>query len=461
MPHKFLLIIVKELVVFLIYSLDFSEQQKIMMCDLVPFDYDLATNLRCDEDNAVHEILAECRSGFFFLRSRVSFVPNVTSPYVDRDNGMRFLQVLVDVHKEAGYQVTLTKLPEDNKNIVPNLFPTHRIGYDTFKQLSQGVVEPIFQSPKTKEHTPEMRIVYAMGHKCAKLTTAALTSWRCKYNLDVQLVVQMEVYDLRATKFLLRNNKRAWAIERTLARIMARDQQIRAGVREKRYKGVRWRPERKHPWVAELKLPKAKKLWIGNFDTPQEAAQAYVEVAAIYQQKKSKVNLDDDFVLLRMSHIKNPEGVIAKATDIQRNGDQGEYSKDLTGARVENCNFPNSSPSSLTIGQEQHSHCHTLLSPQMQASRRSNDIAKNDFAVLYDAPPFVHSSHKSLDGAMSNLYQRDNIVSLYELCKSSTWFTTTSNIHTIMNYSTFCGDSLRLWDNGDFVHMRRASNGSA
>lgn len=429
-----------------------------MMCDLVPLSYNLVTNLQCDEDNAVHEIHVECQSGFFFLRSRISFVPNVTSPYVDHDNGLRFLHMVVDVHKEAGIQVILTKLPED-KNIVSNLFPTHRIGYDTFKQPSEGVVEPIFQSPEMKEHT-EMRIIYAIGHTCAKMTTVALTSWRCKYNLDVQLVVQLELYDLRATKFSLKNDKKAWAIERTLTRKMVRDQQLRAGIHEKRYKGVRWRPERKHPWVAELKLPKAKKMWIGNFDTPQEAAQAYVNVAAIYQQNKSKVNLNDNFMLLRMSHVKNLEGFAAKTTDIQRNGDQGEYSKHLTGAQVDYFNFPNS-PSSLKTGQEQHSHCHTLLSTQMQASLAISDIVKKDFRYPYDAPPFMHPNYKSLDGAMSNLYKQDNIISIYELCKSSTWFTTTKNIHTIMNYSTFCGDSSRLWDKGDLVHMRRASNGSA
>lgn len=374
------------------------------MCDLVSLDYNLVTNLQCNEDNAVHEIHMECQSGFFFLRCKVSFVPNITSPYVNHDNGMRFLHMWVDVHKEAGIQVTLTKLLED-KTIVSSLFPTHRIGYDTFKQLSQGMVEPIFQSHEVKEHT-EMRIIYAIGHTCAKLTTMALTSWRCKYDLDVQLVVQVELYDLRATKFSLKNDKKAWAIERTLARKMARDQQIRAGFREKRYKGVRWRPERKHPWVAELKLPQAKKMWIGNFDTPQEAAQAYINVATIYEQQKSKVNLNDDFMFLRMPRIKNSEGFSAKTIDIQRNGDQGEYPKHLTRVQVEHFLVPNS-PNSLTIGQEQQPHGHTLLSTQMQASLAVDDIVKNDFLYPYDACPFMHSSHKSLDGAMSNLYMQD------------------------------------------------------
>ena len=42
-----------------------------------------------------------------------------------------------------------------------------------------------------------------------------------------------------------------------------------------RYKGVRWRPECKHPWVAEIKISEKKtkkKMWIGNFATPEEAA---------------------------------------------------------------------------------------------------------------------------------------------------------------------------------------------
>ena len=61
-----------------------------------------------------------------------------------------------------------------------------------------------------------------------------------------------------------------------------------------RYKDVRWRPERKHPWVAEIKIfekKTKKKMWIGNFDTPEEAARAY-DVAVIRFGKQTTLNFE-------------------------------------------------------------------------------------------------------------------------------------------------------------------------
>jgi hypothetical protein len=62
-----------------------------------------------------------------------------------------------------------------------------------------------------------------------------------------------------------------------------------------RYKGVRWRPERKHPWVVEIKISEEKskkKMWIGNFATPEEAARAY-DAAVIRYKKQTTLNFED------------------------------------------------------------------------------------------------------------------------------------------------------------------------
>jgi hypothetical protein len=61
------------------------------------------------------------------------------------------------------------------------------------------------------------------------------------------------------------------------------------------YKGVHWRPERKHPWVAEIKISKRKtkgKMWIGNYDTPEEAARAH-DVVAIQYGMLAPLNFED------------------------------------------------------------------------------------------------------------------------------------------------------------------------
>jgi EREBP-like factor len=69
-----------------------------------------------------------------------------------------------------------------------------------------------------------------------------------------------------------------------MTHMMSRELEQMIGGRKAKYKGVRWRPERKHPWIAELKLPQKKKIWIGSFDTPEEAARAH-DVAAIHHGK--------------------------------------------------------------------------------------------------------------------------------------------------------------------------------
>jgi len=79
-----------------------------------------------------------------------------------------------------------------------------------------------------------------------------------------------------------------------MTRVMTRELEQLIGGVIPRYKGVRWRPERKHPWVAEIKVSgKAKtKMWLGNYDTPEEAARAY-DATAIRFGKQTILNFED------------------------------------------------------------------------------------------------------------------------------------------------------------------------
>ena len=80
-----------------------------------------------------------------------------------------------------------------------------------------------------------------------------------------------------------------------MTQTMTRELEQLIGAVIPRYKGVRWRPERKHPWVAEIKISvkkTKKKMWIGNFDTAEEAARAY-DVAVIQYKKKTTLNFED------------------------------------------------------------------------------------------------------------------------------------------------------------------------
>jgi hypothetical protein len=90
----------------------------------------------------------------------------------------------------------------------------------------------------------------------------------------ISFYVQIDFYDLRATQFSKSKWGRVWRLERTMTRVMTRELEHLIGGVIPRYKGVRWRPERRHPWVVESKIPrKAKtKMWLGNYDTPEEVA---------------------------------------------------------------------------------------------------------------------------------------------------------------------------------------------
>ncbi|CAK9863832.1 unnamed protein product [Sphagnum jensenii] len=91
---------------------------------------------------------------------------------------------------------------------------------------------------------------------------------------NIEIIVQVEIYDLTSSERVRRGVKRAWLIGETLAL-------------ETKYKGVRFRPDRSDtkPWAAEVKPPKAKnKVWIDDCNTPEAAALAH-DVAAFYYGK--------------------------------------------------------------------------------------------------------------------------------------------------------------------------------
>ena len=251
--------------------------------------------------NGSHEVQLHAQWEFYFIKYVVNVSAKASQDPIPFRVGQQFLKLRIERALQNG--VTFDFLPDSNGppyySISPTTAPQHRALMDSSRVDQDGAFQPSMTSFGVQQESQSVlaqleMFIISMNCKNAYLYLLSIEP------LDMHMLMQCDFYDLRPTQLFKPNGGRVWRSERTMARRMTQQLQLLEGQATVKYKGVRWRPERKHPWVAEITISKMKRMWIGNYDTQKEAARAY-DIAAITHGKKMPLNFEDSWKYLRVS----------------------------------------------------------------------------------------------------------------------------------------------------------------
>ena len=256
-------------------------------------------------ENNLCKIQLHGRGGGYFYYSVVCLQPKSNQYHMSPVIGQRFMKMLHESYTEVENissrpEVSIASHPLDF-NIAPTTKPQHRFLLNSSTFHSHGAFEPSLRSSSTLQES-HLFLLNRVSRFISSCYTIAYTSWLYAKEIELQVILECNFYDLRTIQDAKPRVGRVWAFERTMTRKLAHELEKLNGGSTKRFKGVRWRPERKHPWVAEFKLSQ-KKIWIGNFDSPEEAAHAY-NVFSIHQQKQKSHDFDDSSMHVPKSIMK-------------------------------------------------------------------------------------------------------------------------------------------------------------
>ena len=260
-----------------------------------------ATRQICRQEDGSHKIELHAQWNNYFMKSSHVFVPHMIQPSIFNMFCNQFFSFKKKLTMEASTSISF--LPDPSAppyyNVTSTTRPQHRIVLDSSILNHCDFLEPPLQSfgPEPSQST----VVFRNQYKVYSIFIFKYLSSLFLQREHISFYLQADYYDIRATLFSKVKCGRVWRLERTMTRVMIRELEHLIGGVIPRYKGVRWRPERKHPWVAEIKVSRKAKtrMWLGNYETPEEAARAY-DVAAIQFGKRTTLNFEDS-----CKHISN------------------------------------------------------------------------------------------------------------------------------------------------------------
>lgn len=250
-------------------------------------------------EDGSYQTFTNGQMGDFGYKFSMTLIPKGTQTQISLQVGRQFMGLIMKnaaLHLK-NFSMKVGDVPCD---VIPStLAPKHCIVMDSCNYDKHGTLIPSVTSFGLKQ---EFEAFFIQKNFLLNVFDFSEVFYKSKHslNVDLQLLSRFDVYDLHQAPnpqqyFTQRIapapcRSRVCPTERTLLRWKAQELEERAGGPVRRYKGVRWRPQRKHPWVAEIKLAKKRKMWIGDFDTPEAAARAYDSAAIAHGKVETALN---------------------------------------------------------------------------------------------------------------------------------------------------------------------------
>lgn len=230
--------------------------------------------------NGKHKFEYHGQWEYFYIKVIHSFFPKPSEECISPKIGHKFVNWRGLILQQLGHSIKW--LSDSNGKpyyrVDSSIQPQYRVSMDSSTFDLHGFFSPSLRSFGAKKGSSSLLVEQVMYYM-STTQTKAYASWLCANQVGLHMSLEFELYDLCSTQFSIPKSRKIWILERTMARKTAREREQLMGVPTTHYKGIRWRPERRHPWVVELMLPNKKKMWVGNFDTQEEAIQAYNEAA--------------------------------------------------------------------------------------------------------------------------------------------------------------------------------------